>query len=115
MKVPAYSEAKAKGLLCDRQAVSLLDQLKTFESAQIPISISMLSFLKKIQGFIKELHNISLCHLHSIPAARVKSDKGRVHNKSGKVWSFAKKNLCAIVLDATSSPLKVMMLTPDVG
>ena len=27
MEVPAYSEAKAKGLLCDRQAVSLLDQL----------------------------------------------------------------------------------------
>ena len=42
MKVPAYSEAKAKGLLCDRQAVSL-DQLKTFESAHIPIFISMLS------------------------------------------------------------------------
>ena len=43
MEVPAYSEAKAKGLLCDRQAVSLLDQLKTFESAHIPIFISMLS------------------------------------------------------------------------
>ena len=35
MEVPAYSEAKAKGLLCDRQAVSL-DQLKPLKVLRFP-------------------------------------------------------------------------------